>query len=274
MSKQRYPCTNTRCPNDWHYSPECPNHSGLGVSLSEVQEALTNGAIPPPHVVDMSDESPAERAIGEAMAANREGIESDVLSNGVDLGVLTREDLEDAHNNGDISARAFEVANSRNPLSWDFRDDLSYHGWYDEREGKMFTTDEVVQSLADVGGHVDSEDTFVEGDGRTYVKVFRAPVVGMEDNTVDATLQANFANLAAIEDEETEIKIGEGHSRIRAEWPEQWLEVPVSDEYGKPTPDAVILLESLEDIRHGSLLNEDHYHESMNNHFSDDDEWD
>ena len=48
MTKHQYPCPNTRCPNQWHYSPQCPNLRSLPPASGPTQVPVA----PPPMSVD------------------------------------------------------------------------------------------------------------------------------------------------------------------------------------------------------------------------------
>ena len=183
------------------------------------------------------------------------------LFKAVDMGLWTTEDLEFARDFGYFEHKTLEAAWGREPLTNDIQEGLKWRGWYD-KDGYLLSGDEIVSSLNSLGDgeSVASRLIVDEYDRKTYAKVFTAPTEAMQDYT-DRSGIYSYANICAVEDGVTVTPYGEGHARIKAAWPQIWLEVPILDEYGKPTEDALFLAEDLETLSHFPLLNEDHFQE-------------
>ena len=178
----------------------------------------------------------------------------------VDAGLITEDDLEFVREFGDFDDATLVAASKRDPLTYEIWEELKWRGWYD-KTGSLFNGEEIVASLNSLGEAVVEPNLVVDDkDGKTYAKVFASPMEGMLDYS-DSRGTYRYANVRAIEDGVVATPFGEGHARIRSEWPETWIEVPILDRFGKPTNDALLLADDLETLRHFPLLNEDHFQE-------------
>ena len=182
----------------------------------------------------------------------------DSIVSRVDSGMVTAEELRYSVSAGELSYRFYKKLLKRDPISHNLLDSARSRGWFDDDTG--FDTEAMWDEFtSDSRVEADPESPVDEDDGKTYVRAFSAPIESHANYSMSG--YEDLSNYNSVAAGKTDIRIGEGHARLGHEGVMDWVEVPVLDRFGKPTEDAVVLANLLEDTSEFYIVNEEDYFE-------------
>ena len=136
----KFPCSNPKCPNEWHRSPECPN---LPISSRSTGSGASSQIVPPS--VPNQEVEAAEMALEGVLELARTRCFHDSLSG-----------LEVKHDS--FSSRV------KNDSDYDIAVSGKYRPWYDNRYGDVYA---IVEDLS-VRVKRDRSESVFEDEGDSF----------------------------------------------------------------------------------------------------------